>query len=79
MRLTYWYSKSKDARFPDLRSKTRAELLSKIKEKSGSSALPSNGNEFYEKPKKVVVEYRDGFHLLEMCLSDERPFWVIVF
>mgnify|MGYP003656493491 CR=1 FL=1 len=69
MRLAYWYAKSKDGILPELRAKTRATLVDMIR---------SKGDDLYSKPKKVVVEYRDGFHLLEMCLSRERAFWGMV-
>jgi len=69
MRLTYWYAESKDGTLPELRAKTRATLIDMIRAK---------GDDLYSKPKKVVVEYRDGFHLLEMCLSSERAFWGVV-
>jgi hypothetical protein len=65
MKLNYWAAHNySDVRY-NQRAKTKKELLAKM----GGWDL-----EDFSPPHKVSIEYRDGFDLLNSCLTDS-PWW----
>ena len=75
MKLTYWVADYLiDSACYSIRAKTRREVIAEV----AAAYRP----ESYSKPRKVVVEYRDAFDLLEQCCSgedriaaDDRRYW----
>lgn len=69
MKLTYWIAEIKnDSPAYNLRGKTRKAVQAEL---DGGNHDPSN----FEAPRKVTVEYRDGFDLLTECLSEGGAWW----
>ncbi len=67
MKLTYWVCPRKhDSQAYALRARTKKEALALLSEHS---------SEDYDSPQKVVVEYKDGFDLLQKCLGEGQPEW----
>jgi len=62
MKLTYWRAACKnDSSSYDIRTKTKKECLKQL--------------EFFkpwefEKPEKIIIEFKDNFHLLDSCLGE---------
>jgi hypothetical protein len=64
MKLTYWVAVNKqDASCYNLRAKTKKRVLELIK-------LSGHDDEHYGTPKKVEIEYDDGFDLLTQALGE---------
>ena len=67
MRLTYWYCRHKtDSNAYSIRAKTKRDAETQRNEA---------GAEFYEKARRVTVEYRDGFDLMMQCSDESRNWW----
>lgn len=67
VKLTYWVAEHlKDSSVYSIRCKTRKEVIKKLEDYDAS---------YYDKPKKVTVEYQDSFDLLEQCLSECSRYW----
>lgn len=68
MKLIYWVAtQNADRPAYHLRAKTK-KAVQKMIDTQGDPELP--GISIYRPPKKVVVEYRDAFHLLNQCLGE---------
>jgi hypothetical protein len=64
MKLTYWQARClNDSSVYDLRAKTKKQLLRDIEECSQCGTR-------FDKPEKIVLEYSDGFELLDTTLSE---------
>lgn len=60
MKLTYWIAvPTDDVESLAVRAKTKKELIEKLEKCCGE----------FTSPHKVVVEYDDGFDLLQLCLD----------
>lgn len=65
-KLTYWYCECLvDHSAYNLRAKTKKEVL-KMKE--------SRPDGRYGEPKKNVINYRDAFDLMDICLNEDRGY-----
>ena len=69
MRLTYWVAMCRnDSDRYSLRAKTKKEVEAML---SSGSYRPTD----FDPPKKVTVEYTDGFDLLQQCLCEGSNYW----
>ena len=69
MTLTYWVAQIRDDHpCYSIRAKTRKAVLSRM---ASIGHDPSN----YLPPKKVSIEYADGFDLLRQCVSSDLVWW----
>lgn len=67
MKLTYWVSETTDdVPAYNIRTRTRRECLALREE---------YGTECYKVPRKVTVEYRNGFDLMMKCSGSDRNWW----
>jgi len=65
-KLTYWVAQSlNDSAAYNIRAKTKKEALRQV----------GNDGAYYGEVKKVVVEYRDGFDLMDQCLTEGGAGW----
>ena len=65
MKLTYWKCRHlTDSDALSIRSRTKKEAV----------AMRNEAPEYYTKPFKVTVEYKDGFELMDEC-SNEGHHW----
>lgn len=63
MKLIYWVAtQDDDAACYNIRERTKREVLKRLAQ--------INRPGVYSKPKKVVVDYADGFDLMDQCLSE---------
>jgi hypothetical protein len=72
--LTYWVAAVKDGHPADsLRERTRKALRDRLEEEYGLTGW----TDAFEAPRKVTVEYRDAFDLMERSFAavDERIPW----
>lgn len=70
MRLIYWYSPCiDDSTVFSIRCRTKKEVVQRLQNEHGltEGELPT---ESYGRVRKMVVEYRNGFDLLDRCLGD---------
>ena len=70
MKLTYWVANClDDSPVYSIRRKTRKAVLEALDDENYDRSS-------YGKPKKVSIEYRDAFDLMDLCLSGEgRAHW----
>jgi hypothetical protein len=68
MKLTYWMAEClNDSSAYNLRAKTKREVVAMLDEHWDRSS--------YGPPRKVTVEYADGFDLMAECLSEGGAYW----
>jgi hypothetical protein len=67
MKLTYWIADClDDSDVYSIRERTKKECAAR------RQVLGEQG---YGKPRKVTVEYSDGFDLLNQCTCEGRQYW----
>lgn len=73
MKLTYWYSKCPDdSDVYSVRTRTKKEakrLVDTMNAERSHSKWPD--------PRKVTVEYRDSFDLMESCSMEDHHWWEV--
>ena len=78
MRLHYWIAdRLDDSRCYSIRAKTRKEVLAQLKEIEAEPFMDDDEACYrtrwgakYRLPHKVTIEYKDGFDLVNMALSE---------
>jgi len=69
MKLSYWVATQyKDSQCYNIRAKTKKEVVAIL---NSGEYRPSD----YDFPKKVTVEYRDAFDLMEQCMNEGSGSW----
>ena len=69
-KLTYWVALcTNDSDRYSIRAKTKKEVVAILNSDAYS------GKEGYDPPKKVTVEFKDSFDLVEQCLSEGSNYW----
>ncbi len=69
MKLTYWVAKCKDDNdVYTIRTRTKKECTDQYERLKAAGAD-------YDPPKKVTVEYSNGFDLLSQCTYEGRMRW----
>lgn len=67
MKATYWIAEClTDSKAYNLRAKTRREVVTRL-----ANTAPGD----YSEPRRVTVEYLDGFDLIGACLSEGGGYW----
>ena len=76
MKLKYWVAKcNHDADCFAIRTKTKRECI----ELRTDSIKQHNGDiektDLFDQPKRVLVEYKNAFDLMDMCSTENHHFW----
>lgn len=69
--MSYWYAQTlSDADVYSVRERTKKEAIAVLE-----SLGFDDWKEEYAPPKKVTVEYSDGFDLLQKCSDESHHYW----
>lgn len=79
MKLEYWICKClNDSDAYSFRAKTQREAQKMWDEHRVSwDWSEEEMEEQYERPKKVIIHYADGFNLMQKCMNEGRGYWEV--